>query len=101
MDSFIILCIWMTRVGRNAAETMVDSWLRLRSAAANMICSPGTNNTAARSRAPSWNAMTLYRLLPSPSRMMEWLLRQLNPWNRRARVRVENAMVHALPGPPS
>ena len=54
------------------------------------------NMTIPNSTTPAANAPRLYQLDEKPSLKMLCLLRQLNPWNRRARVRVANAMVLAV-----
>ena len=61
----------------------------------NTRWSPGTNSTAARRTTPASNAMTVYKLLKMPIlKRLRWL-RQVNPWNKRANVKVENPIVAA------
>ena len=46
--------------------------------------------------APAANAPTLHRLEPNPSFVMDSSPLQLNPWNKRVKDKVANAMVLAV-----
>ena len=72
------------------------SWLWVSGVTENRFCINGTNMTIPNSTTPAANAPRLYQLDEKPSLKMLCLLRQLNPWNRRARVRVANAIVLAV-----
>ena len=65
----------------------------------NRPLSPGMKSTASRSTTPAKKAATEALLVENFSRKMDWAARQLKPWNRRARVRVEKAMVEAMAAP--
>lgn len=61
----------------------------------NSLCRKGTNKTRPSSRTPAANAAMLYQFEENLVLKMLCLLRQLKPWNNRASVRVENAIVLA------
>lgn len=67
----------------------------VRGVTENSLWRKGITITRLKSMAPAKNAPTLYQLLLNPSLKMLCLLLQLKPWNRRARVRVEKAIVLA------
>ncbi len=86
----------MIIVGMTARPYTMPTWIPERGVTENSFSRNGTNITRLNRITPARNAPRLYQLLAKPSRKIEWRLLQLNPWNNRERVRVQNAMVLAV-----
>ena len=78
-----------------ASKTIMPTFARVSGATWNNVSRKGSNYTAANSTIPAANAIREYLLLPRPRRKIDFSPRQLNPWNRRASVKVANAIVIA------
>ena len=87
---------WISKVGASASNSIHRSCMPFKEAAKNNLCNTGTNNTSASNAAPAANAPTLHRLEPNPSFVMDSSPLQLNPWNKRVKDKVANAMVLAV-----
>lgn len=90
----------MMKVGINANTKIVPSCEKLSADTAKSLLKNGTNNTNNKNTIPAANAPTLAMLLLNPILKMESSLRQLNPWNKRAKVRVAKAIVLAKTASP-
>lgn len=93
--SWTTLTIWMMIVGINANPIIQRSWVLVNGVTANKLWRPGTNKIKANNNVPTAKAAKLYQLFLKPILKMLCCERQLKPWSKRAKVKVEKAMVHA------
>lgn len=94
----IILKNCMMSVGITANTKMERTCDETSSAITNKLCINGTKITKASNNTPVTKAATLHILLFKPSLKIDKLLLQLKPWNKRANVKVANAIVLAVIG---
>lgn len=99
--SFITLNNWITIVGMIANNQIYPYSVIVNGATSNKLWSGGTNNTRFKRIIPHANAPRLAQLFLNPILKIECSLLQLNPWNKRAAVNTENAIVLASAAPPS
>ena len=97
----MIFTIWITRVGRKARPTICPRLARPKAGETmNRLLRPGVKSTSISSTTPAKKAPMEALLVENFSLKIDASPRQLKPWNRRARVRVEKAMVEASTASP-
>ena len=88
--------IWITTVGAKAKPAIAPICIPFRGDTSNTPWTPGINNAQLNKPTPITNAPIVYKLVWIPNLKIELLALQLNPWNKRPKQSVANAIVLAV-----